>query len=294
MVQPLHGNLKADGESENHRSQTTESIADVFKNSDAQGLAVIQKNLASVLLYPAPGIADVSVVKEHLAAAFVVLRGEILLGEKLNILGVDLESRSDEWRSQDPILVLEYSGPKVQSQPFSIPPAYGIPALFLLLSLLHAAQAVPGVDSKRILAQGGMALARSASMSLLPLWLSWFFLVAIYSIGMKLFFSVSLDAQTFISLLGLSFYSISLGGLLAICGKRHLAPWLFVPWLLLNMTIGGGLWNVGTRFDFLLPVSSVVNAHDSGFQGACLIFASSAVCLICGAFACAFLPPKRA
>jgi hypothetical protein len=249
----------------------------VFRRHDPQALAVVRADFAerleqglgeAVLFYPAPGIADTSALEELLLTEIVLLRGEFRLAQTLADLGVPPEEgREATLAEADPILILQYEGPAPPTTPLSIPPAWGVPALFLLLPFLHAAQIVPGKDSVRIRLKSAPVRRGAYLCSLASLWLAWGAVVACYLLGMFIFYRLKVAVPIALTFFLLACYSTFLGSIPARLGRRDLASLFFVPWLLLNMTVGGGLWNTGFTGPLtavLLPVSAVQWADASG------------------------------
>lgn len=265
----------------------------IFTGGTVQGLLVIPeyfddyltkgKNRA-VQFSPAPGVTDVSLPVEYLLTEILAIRSDLLLDAELEKMNIPRDEIPDEPVYDDPILILEYDGPPVQKQPFLIPPVFGVPALFLLLAFLHAVQTVPGRDNRRILMRGESKLTKAALVSMLALGLIWMVLICLYAAGMFLFYEVRVPVPVFGALAGLALYAIALGGAVAVSGKRHWGTWIFIPWFLLNMTIGGGLWNASMKTPLLtplVPVSAIVRSSENGSPlGMGLLFALTGVCLI--------------
>ncbi|MDR1961370.1 MAG: hypothetical protein LBQ16_03720 [Gracilibacteraceae bacterium] len=244
------------------RAEGTADKEKIFAAHPVQGLAVIPPDFderltdgraGGIVLYPAPGVSDVSLVAEFLAVEAVMLRAEILLQSQLRALGAVPEDAGN-FSAVEPILTVAYDGPPAAAQPLAVPPAFGLPALFLLLAFLQAAQIAPGPDNRRILLHGRPALARACAASWLALWCAWGMLTVLYVLGLGLFYHIKAALPLSGALLFLALYAASLGGLLALTGKRAWAVWIFIPWFLLNMTLGGGLWNTPPASPLLLPL----------------------------------------
>lgn len=263
----------------------------VFNKHSVQGLVVISENFEesitkglpnAVYLYPAPGIGDVSLVEEMLATEIVVMRATVIFDNAMKEFPKAIGGKHDKPIDDNQITV-NYTGPPIDARPLSAPPAFGIPALFFLLAFLHASQVVPGIDSKRMLISGRISLLNGIYASQIALLIIWIIVLGVYSAGMKLIYNVALDSLTLIAFLGLIIYAITAGGLVATLGTRTKAVFIFIPILLLNMTIGGGLWNVGVQspiFAPILPVASVVLASSGSYMFTGVVYAMSILCIV--------------
>lgn len=234
----------------------------IFAAHSVQGLAIITPQFdqrltsgsgGAVLLYPAPGIGDISVIEEFLAMEAAMLRVDILWREQLGALGLTPEDAPLPETAR-PILTVAYDGPPALSPPLSVPPAFGVPALFLLPIFLQASQMAPGPDNRRLLLRGRQTLARVGAAFGAAVWAVCVLLISLYLLGLNLFYRLSVTPLLAGVFLLLAFYAAALGCLLAAAGRRHWSAWVFIPWFLLNMTFGGGLWNLPLRSPLLLPL----------------------------------------
>ena len=276
------------------KAPSSMSREDIFFENSVQGLVVIpswfdeymaEGRDGALLFYPAPGVTDPSVAVEFLSTEALLIRADIIMEEAVAELGADEETAPfGAWAYEDkPILVVEYEGPAIQERPLSTPPAFGVPAIFLLLAFLHAIQIVPGRDSRRLMQRGMQNRKRVCFMSLLSLMAVWVCVVMLYRLWLYFFYGVSIPAGTTLSLIGIALYACTLGGVLSVAGIRSSGTWVFVFWLLFNMTLGGGLWGSGIASPYmipLLPVSSVVSfAGENTAMGTIAIYVSFAACL---------------
>ncbi|MDR0434004.1 MAG: hypothetical protein LBH21_02935 [Gracilibacteraceae bacterium] len=247
---------------------------EIFAAHDVQGLAVVTAAFdelvadgrgGAVVLYPAPGVSDVSMIREFLAVEALMLRAEIIRREESLAHGLSARPPAPP-AVTEPILTVVYDGPAAAPQAFSAPPVVGAPALFLLFAFLQAAQTAPGPDNRRLALYGGRARARAGAAFALALWTCWLLLTALYICGLRLFFHIAVPPPTAAALFLLALYAAALGCLPALTGKRAWAVWLFIPWFLLNMTLGGGLWNLPLPSPLLIPLLplGVIPALQSG------------------------------
>jgi hypothetical protein len=281
------------------RVSPDESDEKVFGNNSIQCIVTVPEYFdervergekGAVVIVPAPGIADISALNEYIAAEIMSLRAGILLGGSLRQLGVPDGEIDEHVANEVPLIETEYDGPPAEGMPLDAPPRYGVPALFLLLAFLFAAHSVPGRDTKRIAAFGSGAMRRgymSGMASALALWTA---AVAFYALCMRAIYGAAIPGAVFAALLAAAWYACALGGLLAMSGRRVLAAYIFVPWLLANMTLGGGLWgNIPWHPALapLLPVSAAANAAGAagGLDKAAVLFAAAGVVVLAGVLA---------
>jgi hypothetical protein len=270
----------------------SDSSDKVFRENDVQGLAVLDPDFDNIVrtgesdavkLYPAPGITDVTILTEYLSSAVVIQIANLMLEEQLVKDGIAPGSVTKAVKNAEPILVLDYNSPEDAGLPLSAPPVYGVPALFLLLAFLHAAFIVPGRDTKRACLGDGRRLRRAFLSAQLVVWLTWITVTLLYLGGMWLFYHTAPRLSVFIALAGLAVFASSLGGLVAMTGKRTAAVWIFVPWLLLNMTLGGGLWTsapMPAPLQILLPVSLMAKSASGAWVAAVPLYAGAVICFI--------------
>lgn len=274
---------------------------ELFNTGKIQAFVVLLESFDSSLVteynpvirfYRAPGATGLSIIEGHLVNQWLLLRTEELaasyLGEDYELVVKSLDAAKNE----TPVVSLEYEGPLLQDLPYVTPPAFGIPALFLLLAFLHSASFAVGRDRARWQMRGRTVSGAGTLLSMLTMFLFWGSSVMLYVLGMWVIYQITVPVSVICALPGLAAYAISAGGLLAYYGKRQASAWIFVPWLLLNMTIGGGLWNAAEMeilLPVLLPVSAVLSSGTGNWSGAGVLWAQTAFILL---FICAISQGK--
>ena len=260
----------------------------IFRQENVQGLVVISEDFDekmhddgenAVMLYPAPGVTDTSVLVEYLVSEILQIRAEIVTKRALEEQGVSEVFEDSERDFDTPILTIEYEGPEIRRMPFSVPPAYGVPAILLLLAFLHAVMIVPGRDNRRMMMKESGKIIKTGIISISALSIIWIAMILIYALGMRVFYDVVVSANIVVLLIGIVLYAIAVGSIVSAIGNKIVAVWIFIFWLLFNMTLGGGLWNSGVTNPLmipLLPVSSVVSLASSGLS-VVVLFASFVV-----------------
>jgi hypothetical protein len=195
----------------------------------------------SVLFYPSPGENSGLAAKEYVIAAVLKLRAEERFGAEMMALGI---TPPDIGRDSSPILTVSYDGPPLTFDPFAVTPGFGVPAIFMLLLAFYSASAMPGVDMKRLAARGSQALIRSYISAASALLMVFATLSAVYlAVGSALYGGApGLDVKA--SFLALCAYCTAAGGAIAAFGARRHATWILMPWIVANMTIGGGIWGL--------------------------------------------------
>lgn len=244
--------------------------------------SVTEGTRPAITLINAPGVTDFTLLKGSLTNRWLLLRTKALAAFYFG--NDDALSESDYTeKPASPAVYFFYEGPLLQEHAFITPPAFGIPALFLLLAFLHSASFSAGRDNPRWRIRGRRALKAGTLISILAAFIFWACGVLLYALGMRAVYGVDVPLAVVLALLGLAAYAVSAGGLLAYCGVRRFAAWIFVPCLLLNMTIGGGLWNAaGAKilFPAFLPVSAVLSSGSGAFTGAAVLWAQAAGVLL--------------
>lgn len=272
------------------KSISTDSLDDktlLFETGRADAFVFIPKSFddaitkgvhPAVTVYIAPGVTDYEIIKEYLGNQCLVFRSEALVSQVFAGRLRDSYHINSSLKSDTPIVLVEREGPLLQSGPYIVPPVYSIPALFLLLSFLHAAAFAVGSDNPRWRMRGARVLKQASLLSLLAVFCYWSVAILAYTVGMRFIYKLDVPLPVILSLFGITAFSISAGGLLAYYGKRHLSVWIFVPLLLLNMTVGGGLWNAvdtSIKFPLVLPITAVLTSATGTYKGAAVLFAQT-------------------
>jgi hypothetical protein len=194
-------------------------------------------------------------------------------------------------------LSVEYEGPEWEPAPFLAPPAYGIGALFLLLAFLHACVVIPGVDDRQLMVCMGNhrrgtrthrwpnPVVVDCACAFLPLAALWCCEILLYVGGLRFFYDVEAPAAVVIALLGLCVLALAAGSAVAMAGKRGWAAYMFMGWLILNATLGGGLYGkLGQPWTLIAPITPVawvLEAAEGQFLPVVWLWAEAA--LIAGA-----------
>ncbi len=265
------------------------AITRAFDDPLVQGFVIIPADFsancaqgqAEIRYSPAPGSTSSNLATEYLSNAVLTLQADQLLDARLKKLGVD---RGDVAREQKlrPQIVLDYQGPRgsaQQASPFT-PARFGPAALLFLFAFLSAAWQIPGRDDRRIMLQGVRALRRSFFAATAVCVCYWMLLLAVYFAILRLVFQVVAPPLVALAFVILVLYAISAGACLALFGRRKAAPAVFLLWLLVAMTLGGGLWGVTTsaKFAVLSGLPAVLTAS-AGKTGALWMLAALVGCL---------------
>jgi hypothetical protein len=235
----------------------------LLENRKVLGLVIIYDGLedrlaankgAFVSFVPAPGTNAGRVVGKYAAAAAVALQAEQRFQNELAALGATPPSlRAGVAR----VLSVAYDGPPVLQDAFSVTPPYGTPAIFILPAAVYAALTLTGPDRRRIVMRGRRALAMDCFGGFLAVFSVCALLLAAYFLSGFLIYGVPPGQSAPGAFVALALYSVALGGLVAALGLRRAAVWLFLPWLLANISLGGALWGVAVSNPLIAPLLPV-------------------------------------
>jgi hypothetical protein len=260
----------------------------VFDAYSVQGLVVVPADFedrmsrnatVAVTWHAAPGISDSAVACEQVADVILQMRASTHLTEAIDALGAATITPGE--RSSG-IISAVYDGPQILGDKTDASQVYGISALLLLLSYLHAAMTFPHRNSRRLIARGGRAWRLSWLASLLSCWLIWLVVIGAFY-GILAASGIPLDLWRLCASALIIAYSSLLGALVTQFAGPQNATWAFVPFFLLNMTLGGGLWGDVVAIPALAPLIPTTAAVASG-SGALLSMAllgiGSLLCLL--------------
>jgi hypothetical protein len=217
-------------------------------------------------IVPAPGTMSADVIREAVALSILRVRAFYMLETTLTEIGeispIEIRQVHNRYAVENPVIGAVYFGPITIPIHAPIPPMHGAQALFLLLSLLHAAVALPGISG--VIGKSGKRKNLFAgSIALIVIWSAQ---LAAYLLVMSAIFASRPSVYEFAALFGLIVFCVGLGGLLsALSLGKTKTVYLFIPFFILNMTIGGALWG---RFasiplmDILFPVAGALRGAD--------------------------------
>jgi len=239
----------------------------VFQSHAVAGLLLIPEGFGEriaagrdpELFYtPAPGIVNTSYAVERIGDAVLAINCRQVLEQALADIGAEaaLVAAADNID----ILEVTYNGPALQGRPQSTVPVHGVAALLLLLAYLHAALTVPTRADRRYCLRGLKPYALRLAACLSAVLAVWLAVALLYWAGMSLLFGAAVGLLVLLGLLAITVYAAILGAALSVACGRAAATWVFLPFFMLNMTVGGGLWGRVSMADAcapLVPVSAV-------------------------------------
>ena len=254
---------------------------ELLNNRRVEALVVVKKGFeyavwgygcpvtAAVRIIPAPGTMSADVIREAVALSILRVRAFYMLETTLTEIGEispeKIREVHNRYAVENPVIGAVYFGPITLPLHAPIPPMHGAQALFLLLSLLHAAFALPGISGV-IGKSGKLKNFFAGSAALIIIWSAQ---LLAYLIVMSAIFASRPSVYEFVALFGLVVFCVGLGGLLsALSLGKTKTVYLFIPFFILNMTVGGGLWG---RFasmpliDILFPVAGALRGADGEF-----------------------------
>lgn len=242
-----------------------------LKTKNIQGILIVPKNFDKKLsageddlveLLIASGIQDNTSIREAVSTSLIQLQSQVLLQQTLEKDNIQLNEAEKKAARQELLLKIDYvkgnEAANLRDSTFSI----GILSLFMLIAVLYGTSFIPGPDSRRLRMYRRSTLVKNQSAALLSLTLLWLTELLIFLSAMKVLFPGAFSVNQALLLLIVLCYSLSLSLLVVNLGLRNIAVFLFVPWLILNMTLGGGLWNVPTNLMWTYPLLPVAMALD--------------------------------
>ena len=249
--------------------QQKSTLKKLFEDN-TQGTLIINDNFSEDYLkgnqkimdfYVTPGIQNTGTIRESLAVPLLKINAETNFKNKAEELN---KNHVAENFSPEELFQVEFHqvGSELTqgSQKETLIPL-NLAALFILVFLLFVTSFLPGMDQRKLAFYGPKNLLKQQLQVLSILLLSGFLLILGFIVLMPKLTSFSLPENSFLLLFSLLLYTLFIGLLLVNLNKRQLAIFLFVPWFILNMTIGGGLWgsmNLVSYLKWLLPVSLII------------------------------------
>ncbi|WP_139242848.1 ABC transporter permease [Enterococcus phoeniculicola] len=252
---------------------TTRFEKEQLNKSTIQGILVLPKNFSEVLVknetellnyYTATGIQDTRHIQEVMLSSLLQMKGEALYHNALEESGLVKGEREPELSELFQVVYYNASGSVVTKKTDKPLFTLGLAALFLLLSVLYLQSYLPGEDQRRLAFYGRKTLYQQQGIIGGILLASWLGIVGLFLFLMPRFIGGTFPKNSFLLLLGLLLYCFSLSFFFIHLGKRKWLIVLFVPWFILNMTMGGAVWGVPSENVLLtafLPVSYVIKGQ---------------------------------
>ncbi|MDR0570987.1 MAG: ABC transporter permease [Clostridiales Family XIII bacterium] len=243
--------------------------------------ARVARGREAVRLVPARMANADRVVREHVALALVELRARWRLLRELDALGG--EPTEAAAAGEAPLSVV-YEGPPSVWEPSEITPGYGLPALFVLILALQGAFMMPGPDRRGLVLCGRRGALRDYAACMAALFSVWAVVLALFFVSAWRIYGVAAGSGAVGAFAALCFYCAALGGALAALGLRKAAAWIFVSWMFMNMTLGGGLWGMPFSVPVLrpfLPLEQVLGAC-AGTGGALFLSVAGGALAVAG------------
>lgn len=244
-----------------------------LQTKNIQGILVVPKTFDEKLIadkeeiveiFVASGIQDTTSIKEAVSTNLIQMRGELLLKDSLEESKIDLTEEEQAGLAEDLQLKVQYVNGENRANLGTKSLSIGIITLFILISLLYGNSFLPSFDTRRLQMYSLRSLLKSQGAVMVDLLLLWGLEIGLFLAGVKVIFDTTLPVGDIELMVAVLVYCMSFSLLLVNLGLRNIVSFLFVPWLILNMTLGGGLWNVPTSFDWLhviLPVAMALNGQ---------------------------------
>ncbi|MGM0123208.1 hypothetical protein IGI37_000574 [Enterococcus sp. AZ194] len=264
-----------------HLKKTTIQGVLILPKEFSKGLATQKKELLTY--YCATGIKDTGHIQEVILSSLLQMKGEALYQTHLKENGLDNQVGKPEISELFQVVYYNALGEIVSKKTNKPVFTLGLSALFILLSVLYFQSYLPGEDQRRFVFYGRKNLYKQQAIVAGILFVGWLSVIGLFLILMPKLIEGELAKQSLPFLLGVLFYCFTLSFLVINSGKREWLSFLFIPWFILNMTMGGAVWGVPSEHTFVtifLPVSYVMKG-----QLLPLYVSSGAFCLIAGLLA---------
>lgn len=229
---------------------------ELLTNESYQGVLVIEKNFGENLpyqkklgsLYYTAGIKDNTAIYELVMSTIIQMKSKI--SYQVASQKYLKEAEQPNTGIQD-LFVLEYkdtSGALVKASESAKPVTsqlnLALGSVFFICSFLFAKTYLPDSSTRRLRFYGRKNLLKQQLIGIGLLSYLFILAVLVASVVGVLIFPIQFDKNATILLLGVAEYGLCLGWLFINASLKSKMEWLFIPWLLLNMTLGGGLWGV--------------------------------------------------
>ncbi|MDH6363599.1 hypothetical protein M2139_000716 [Enterococcus sp. PF1-24] len=229
-----------------------------LKTENIQGILIIPATFAEDLLTDkekiielqlAPGIQDATAIKELISTNLIQLKAEQLLSENLEkqALTVKKSQIAPELLINIDYVDQVHGSLNKQKLPLSIS------SVLFLVVVLYGISFIPSLENRRLQMYSLKNLVKCQALAVFSLLILWLTALSLFLLGANFFLQADYGVNQLLLLLALLFYTFSLSWFIVNLGGQKIASFLFIPWLLLNMTLGGGLWNMPTSQTWLQP-----------------------------------------
>ncbi|KAF1297345.1 hypothetical protein BAU15_11385 [Enterococcus sp. JM4C] len=244
-----------------------------LKETIIQGILVLPEQFSQALenqekgfltYYSATGIQDTGPIEEVIVASLLQMQGERLYQVTLEKDGLSAAAGEPELSELFQVVYYNSLGEVVSEK--SAKPVFtlGLAALFILLAVLYLQNYLPGADQRRFAFYGKKNLYRQQGVVGGLIFVGWLSVIGAFLFLMPLLIDGVFEKNSLISLLGVLVFCYAISFFFITIGKRQWLSFLFIPWFILNMTMGGAVWGVASEHQLVtafLPVSYVIKGQ---------------------------------
>ena len=216
----------------------------------------------------APGTNSSEFMREAFSLVLIHMRSEILLLDALSDL-------SEQAVVDGRLALAAYVGEPVVSVVFHselpplttlfVAPRHGLAAVFMTLAFLTAVFLLPGKSQEFLDIYGKKAIVLDYAARCVAVLITFLGAIALYFVGCMLIYGTSPSWVEVIALAALTLFCVGLGAVVALLVQdKRSGIYIYIPFLLLNMTLGGAVWgrlfSTNQLFRFFMPVAIFLDA----------------------------------
>jgi len=244
----------------------------------------------------APGTNTSEFMREAFSLVLIHMRAEILLLDALSDL-------SEQAVVEGRLALSAYVGEPVVSVVFHselpppttlfVAPRHGLAAVFMTLAFLAAVFLLPEKGQDFLNIYGNKAIILDYTARCAAVLITFFGAIVLYFVGCMLIYGTNPSLVEVMALVALTLFCVGLGAVVALLVQdKRSGIYIYIPFLLINMTLGGAVWgrlfSTNQLFRFFMPVAIFLDACASHHLLESTIMAAIGLMLLfCGIF------PKR-
>ena len=220
----------------------------------------------------APGTNTSELISEAFSLTVIRMRSKILLNKALAKLSEQAAANGgaafSAYIRQEPVVSINFHDESPALTPF-ISPKHGMAAIFMTLSFLVSIFTLPGKEKSFLSIYSRKALIMDYTARFTAVLLLFICAMALYFTGCMAIYGVMPSGTEILACAALALFCIGLGAVTAllIVDKRT-GIYIFIPFLLMNMTIGGAIWGrlfeIPALFKLFLPTAVFLDACVNG------------------------------
>ena len=252
----------------------------------------MKRNIRDLLVYTAaPGTRSSELISEVFSLTIIHMRAETLLTEALSIISgqavLDGRIAFSNYIQNEPVVSAVFHDKSTATELF-ISPKHGLAAVFMTLSFLISIFMLPGREKSLISIFSVKARIMDYTARSVTILFLFFAAAGIYFTGCIFIYRSMPSCPEVFACAALAVFCTGLGAVTVLFIKdKRTGIYLYIPFLLLNMTIGGAVWgrvfNISAPFKLILPSAVFLDAGINQLEPAIMALIGLAL-LICGAY----------